>query len=196
MRKLILLLSLILSTSIAFAQHEPNEEMSKREIRKEKKRAKEIKLEQGRQLALKGLKERDFAIRANQFINSDNEITYVSEDANGLIVDGDVIHIYQMDAPASSINQIGQELNFQGKIERIKITENNDGKRVDAVLYVTATHFPKPMTIFLKLFGENNEARLVLGSERYTIRGVFEPASESPLRSFPIMVPGTGSTGY
>ena len=185
----------MISASFAYAQDKPEEELSRREIRKERKRLKEVKLEKGRQLALKALKERDFALRANQFVNSENEFIQVSDDTNGLIIDGDEIYIYQGDSPQSSVN-FGADLNFQGKIERIKIEENNDGKRIDAVLYVTSTHFPKPMTIFLKMFGENNEARLVFGTERYRLRGRFERASESPLRAYNLLVPSVGRTGY
>jgi len=52
------------------------------------------------------------------------------------------------------------------------------------------------MTIFLKMFGENNEARLVFGTERYRLRGRFERASESSLRAYNLLVPSVCRTGY
>lgn len=195
MRKISLLLLLLLSVSFVYAQDKPEEEMTRRELRKERKRLKEAKLEKGRQLALKALKERDFAIRANQFINDKNQFINVAEDANGLIIDGENIYVYQGDAPQVGYNNWG-EINFQGKIERIKIEENSDKKRIDAVLYVSNTLFPKPITLYLKMFGENNEARLLFGTDVYRMRGRFERASNSPSRSLPLPVPHFGRTGY
>lgn len=168
---------------------------SKREIRKEKKRLKEVKLEEGRQIALKALKEKDFALRLTQFTNPKNEFMNVVDDTNGLIINGDDIYIYQGDAPQSYAGG-WDDLNFQGKIEKMRIEEDNEDKRFDAALYVTNTHFPKPMTVFLKMFGDNVEARLVFGSDRYRMRGRFERASEAPYRAYPMLVPGFGRTGY
>lgn len=191
----VILLSLLVSITIVNAQERPEEDLSKKELRKERKRLKEEKLEKGREMALKALKERDFALRAYQFVNQQNKFVNVSEDSNGLIIDGDEIYIYQGDSPQVGFNNWG-ELNFQGKIEKIKIVENSKKKRIDAVLYVSNTLFPKPMTIFLKMFGENNEARLVFGTDVYRLRGRFERGSEFPKRVFPLPVPHIGMTGY
>lgn len=177
------------------AQSQKLKKEMRKELRKEKKRLKEVKLEEGRQIALKALKEKDFALRLTQFTNPKNEFMNIVDDTNGLIITGDDIYIYQGDAPQSYAGG-WDDLNFQGKIEKMRIEEDNEDKRFDAVLYVTNTHFPKPMTVFLKIFGDNVEARLVFGSDRYRMRGRFERASEAPYRAYPMLVPGFGRTGY
>lgn len=146
-----------------------------------------------RKKGLKALQGRDFTLRANMFINSDNESISVSEDTNYLMIDGDEIYIHQ---GVAAQGMLLRNFNIQGKITKMKIQDHGEGKRVDAVIYLSSPYLFKPLTVFLSILGENNEARLVFGTDRFKMRGAFVRTSESSIQTYPVVIPQAGTLWY
>jgi hypothetical protein len=178
MKTLVISLTLILFAGFLSAQETPEDNLSKKEIRKRKKDEKEAKLQKQYEANYQILFERSFVLEANSVEGKDGYRINVNPRLNFLIIDS-----------ANSVLQvgIGTKLGYngvggstaKGKITSYKISKNDIHKSCSLSMMVNTKSGYYRVSIDVSAYGNANAwvLGMTYGDLRYN--GYIVPLSES-----------------
>lgn len=185
MRKIfIAIFGTILIIGVSFAQEATYFEevkKTKKELRKEKKAARNKSIAEKQAFGKALLETRDFVLLANTINGTDGATLPVRPTMNFVRVDSSRVTVqYGKPLRSGGANGMGG-FTFQGRIQNFMVSDAGENKSYNVVINFTSPQVAYAMSVHIFIWGDKAQARFFNGSRNVTFDGKYAKGSETKL---------------
>lgn len=179
MRKyLMMLMAVAFIGMTALAQGERTEELSKKELRKQKREYRKQNYEIDKAYGINLIERRDFVLQADLLSGKNNMPISVSKQTNFIKIDGDDMVIQYGLNSQVGLNGVGG-LTFHGKIRTIDMKDGGEGKAFNTRIQFSTPYLNGLATVQINIRGDKAEATLWSNGRRLNFEGAYVSNEES-----------------